>query len=401
MSSPQDRGSSSGSATPGSGSGRGDTPGLRVSARDRAFLNAAAEIEATPATEAGTIGFVPQVWAQFPLPLRDPGNVSRWERRNGAKLLVLRPALLENPDGSTVDAYPFGLYPRLVLAHLATHAVTRSTPTVPVGSSLRDFLGALGLYKGGATGKRMAEQVTRLLGSHLAVKTITRRSGRGHVAAQSNIVFADDFSLWVPATDDPADDEAYENVPDVASGLGRDERMIWPDTVFLSPGFYAELTGGGAVPVDLRALRALSPWPMSMDIYVWLTWRMYRLSSTSAPGHRPKPITWSQLAGQFGSSFTRERDFRPAFAESLDRRVHPLYPAARYFHDERGLHLIPSPPHVAPLPSVRDVEAAPSDDAPRLPRRGTNRKPAAEKCPTHGTTRPCGNCRADRLAKGD
>lgn len=387
MTDPKDRGHDPGSATPGPGTNRGDTPEpLRVSARDKAFLNAAAEIEATPAWDAGTVGYTSSLWAEFSLPYRDPGDVSRWERINGNRHLILRPAVLDDGEG-----YPYGVYPRLILSHLATQAVLTRNPNVSVGSSLNAFIDSLGLPRAGSTNLRVKNQLARLLGSDVLVKETIKRTDRGRLTHDERFALADGWALWVPASDDitaaEAEADAGEDVPQFTST----NRMVWPDTVKLTAAFYSDLTDGGAVPVDLRALRALAPWPMAMDIYVWLTWRMFRLSRAAArnPGKRP-PITWAQLAGQFGSQHSRERRFRTEFVKLLDTRVHSLYPAADYHHDERGLFLYPSPPHVAPLAPVA---------ASRRPSRPTTRKPESGRCPEHGMSLPCSGCRADRLAK--
>jgi hypothetical protein len=46
------------------------------------------------------------------------------------------------------------------------------------------------------------------------------------------------------------------------------------------------------VPLDLRVLRALRS-PFEIDIYVWLTWRFFRL-------RRPVKIPWDSLQLEFG-----------------------------------------------------------------------------------------------------
>ena len=43
--------------------------------------------------------------------------------------------------------------------------------------------------------------------------------------------------------------------------------------VVLSAEFYDELVAH-AVPIDLRALKALKSSPLALDIYSWLTYRM-------------------------------------------------------------------------------------------------------------------------------
>ncbi|MFI8528485.1 replication protein RepA [Promicromonospora sukumoe] len=357
--------------------------------RELAFITAAAEIEAVDAASAGTVGFVSPLLARFSLPLRDPGAVARWERRNGDQRLIMRPAAMTDAKGNDIDGYPFGLYPRLIMTYLATEAVTKQTPHVSVGTSLNDFMASLGLYKDGQTRRRFKDQVVRLTGASLTVKHARPATAQGQMHRSDFYTVADSVNVWVPATDDPADAEAFENVPDI----GPAQRLVWPEMVHLSLPFYFDLTTR-AVPVDTRALRALSPWPMAMDVYVWLTWRLHRLTA------RSRPIPWAQLAEQFGSSDKLARRFKAQFMDVLDTKVHPLYPAASYHATAAGLVLYPSPTHVPMTKKRRQGEtpaasAAQPDQAQRDTARGV--------CPTHGVRRTssgtCTGCIADRKAK--
>lgn len=379
------------SATPASDAtrhtgGRSLSDGL--SARDLAFIKAAAEIELVDAASAGAVGFVSPLLARFSLPLRDPGAVTRWERRNGDQRLVMRPAALTDGKGNNVDGYPFGLYPRLILAYLATEAVTKQSPHVPVGRSLNDFMASLGLAKDGRTARRFKDQLVRLTGASLTVQHMRQATSNGRMHRSDFYTVADAVNVWVPATDDPADAEAFENVPDV----GPAERLIWPEMVHLSLPFYFDLTAR-AVPVDTRALRALSPWPMAMDAYVWLTWRLHRLTSPS------RPIPWAQLAEQFGSSDKLVRRFKAQFMDVLDTKVHPIYPAARYNPTPAGLVLYPSPTHVPMTKKRRQGGKAPAASAePQAAER-----PRRDVCRTHGVrltpSGSCTGCIADLKAK--
>jgi hypothetical protein len=360
-----------------------------LSPRELTFIKAAAEIESVDAASAGTVGFVSPLLARFSLPLRDPGAVARWERRNGDQRLIMRPALLTDAEGNDVDAYPFGLYPRLILAYLATEAVTKQTPHVSVGSSLNDFMSSLGLYKDGMTRRRFKDQVVRLTGASLTVKHSRPASASGQMHRSDFYTVADSVNVWVPATDDQDDADAYENVPDVAPA----ERLIWPEMVHLSLPFYFDLTTR-AVPVDTRALRALAPWPMAMDVYVWLTWRLYRLT------RRSRPIPWGQLAEQFGSSDKVIRRFKAQFMDVLDTKVHPLYPAAHYAATPAGLVLYPSPTHV-PMTKKRRQGEQPADSAQtdNLPQR-TSKRGRCEKHQAPLTpSGKCLGCIGDRKAK--
>ena len=79
--------------------------------------------------------------------------------------------------------------------------------------------------------------------------------------------------------------------------------------------------------------------PFEIDIYVWLTWRFFRL-------RKPVTIPWGSLALQFGSGYANPRHFKKRFLGYL-RSVIGFYPTAALEARESGLVLKPSPPHVA------------------------------------------------------
>lgn len=366
-----------------------DTLSASLTRRERVFITAASEIEMIDAASAGTIGFVSPLLARFSLPLRDPGAVSRWERRNGDQRLIMRPAAMTDAKGRDIDGYPYGLYPRLILAHLATEAVTKQTSHVSVGSSLNGFLASLGLGRDGLTHRRIKDQVMRLTGASLTVKHARPATASGQMHRSDYYTVAESVNLWVPATDTDDDAEAYENAPDISPA----QRLIWPETVHLSMQFYFDLTVR-AVPVDMRALRALSPWPMAMDVYVWLTWRLYKLTA------RSRPIPWAQLAEQFGSSDKVVRRFKAQFMDVLDTKVHPLYPAASYRATPEGLVLYPSPTHVPMTKKRRQGEKPTASAQADSPNQRDHKR---GRCQMHGVrltpSGTCTGCIADRKAK--
>ena len=92
------------------------------------------------------------------------------------------------------------------------------------------------------------------------------------------------------------------------------------------------------VPLDLRVLRALRS-PFEIDIYVWLTWRFFRL-------RQPVTIPWGSLALQFGCGYANPRHFKKRFLCYL-RSVIDYYPEVRLESSGTGLVLKPSPTHIA------------------------------------------------------
>jgi Plasmid encoded RepA protein len=115
--------------------------------------------------------------------------------------------------------------------------------------------------------------------------------------------------------------------------------VLWPSTVQLSPEYFDSLLKH-AVPLDERALAALSHSAMALDIYAWLAQRLVRIP----PGQQVF-VPWTALQGQFGWQYERLRDFRRVFREALSQ-VFSQYRGARMGVGERGLTLWASPPPV-------------------------------------------------------
>jgi hypothetical protein len=120
------------------------------------------------------------------------------------------------------------------------------------------------------------------------------------------------------------------------------QRGLFQSTVTLSEQFYADVLGH-PVPIDMRALRSLRQSPMSLDIYSWLTYRMFNLTEDTL-------VMWGALQGQFGSE-TGPKKFKDLFKASL-RQVLVVYPQANVTAEREGLILRRS--HTSVPRQIRD-----------------------------------------------
>jgi Plasmid encoded RepA protein len=261
--------------------------------------------------EVAELGYAARLFAQLSLPYRDPGDVHRWVRRNGALELVIQPAPLA--DGW---AYPYGVLPRMLVTWMATEAVRTKDRTLVLGGSLSSFLHTLGLHRaGGAKGniRRLRDQMTRLFGARLVVYGMTERFD-----AMAAMALADGYQLWW-SPQRPADEP------------------LWQSTVTLSEPFFRSVIEA-PVPVDLTALRTLRGSALRLDIYTWLTYRMSYL-------RKPTTVPWESLAFQFGGDYKQLRQFKANFLRQL-AAVRIIYPAVKVEPSPSGLVLRPSPSHV-------------------------------------------------------
>lgn len=255
---------------------------------ERRARKAALDIESG---EPGSVLYQHTVMCQTVLPYRDPGDEVRvWEQRNGdTRLKLLAGEAVHPAIGEFVDiGLPYGPKPRLILAHLNAVALRTNSPVIEVEDSLSAFVRRLGLHRNGRTLHTIKDQLARL--SAASIRLGIAREGQA-INIHTGIVGA--FDLWLPP--------------------GENQRVLWPTTVTLSDAYFTSLTRH-AVPLDERALVALSHTAMGLDIYAWLSQRLNRV----LPGQRVF-ITWAALKEQFGGQYDRMDNFKPVFRGALQQ----------------------------------------------------------------------------------
>jgi hypothetical protein len=267
--------------------------------------------------ELQELGFVARVFVQASLPHRRVAG-NEYIRRNGAYTLTMTvPSAVGLPYGST---------PRLLLAWLVTEVKRTQQRQLDLGGSIAGFMRELGMPATG--GER---------GSILRLKN------------QADRLFRTDFQFDMPGTED----WGRVTIAD------RKQTSLWWDTkrpeqlalfrsvVTLSDTFFTEAFYNG-VPVDFRILRALNRSPMALDIYCWLTHRVFNLKA-------PVLLRWQLLQQQFGSGYPDtpigKAHFREAFLIQLEA-VRKHYRHLRAEDGEGGLRIKPCLPSVLPVDKI-------------------------------------------------
>ena len=289
-------------------------PPLNLTRKQEKLIAAAADIRTARPT---AVDFLHTVQCQCGLPYANPGDdVREWDRKQGhTSLRIEAGSALDPRTGEYVRlGLPYGEKPRLVLIHLATEAVRTGSPVVDVEDSMTAFARSLGLATNGPHLRHLKDQLSRL-----AAATVRMGMVEGGRAVQVNTQIVGAFDLWFP--EEPG------------------QRTLWPSTVRLGTDYFQSLKKH-AVPLDRRAVGALSGSSLALDLYVWLAQRLHRV-----PAGKSQLVPWTSLQEQFGPGYARLRDFRRGFLDTL-RQVHAVYPGARLSADERGLTLEASPPPV-------------------------------------------------------
>lgn len=274
------------------------------------LINEALAIEAEEAKKAKALGYMTRALVQATMPhSKHSGN--EFTRRNGLfTLSILAPQ---------ETGLPYGSIPRLLIAWVTTEAVIKRQRTLILGDSLSSFMRELGIVPTGGrwgTITRLRNQMQRLFAS-----SIKCFYSNADVWAVKSIELIEDASLWW-----------HPKQPNQVA--------LFESALTLSERFFNESINS-PVPIDMRALKALSKSPLALDIYCWLTYRMSYLNHQTC-------IPWGALQVQFGADYKQTRQFKAAFLKQL-RSVLVLYPKCKVSEDDSGLILKPSPPHITLL----------------------------------------------------
>lgn len=282
-------------------------------------------LEDTHPANRNELGFTTWEFAHLSLPYRDPGP-STWIRTNQAATLAVHPALLAGPHGTNELVIPSGKIPRAALLWLITEAKRTGERTLVLGDTIEDFLMLLGFSRGGSTDRRLIRQLRALLGCTMQISRYTERGGGVAEAAEGGFRVSDESVILFTTKAAPG------------------QATLMPSTVRLSEYLYLAATERG-IPIDLGAwawLNKNSKSPMALDLYVFLSSRLFRLKKSLY-------LSWGVLEQQLGASFNRQRDFKAQVMENL-RLVADVYPQAkvRESEDGKGIWLSPSLPAVPP-----------------------------------------------------
>ena len=276
------------------------------------LINESLAMEAEAAKDAGALGFMARALVQATLP-HSKAEGNEFTRTNGLfTLSLLSPSAI---------GLPYGSIPRLLLSWITTEAVRTKQRELVLGDSLSGFMSELEMLPtGGRWGSitRLKEQMKRLFAS-----SVSCTYDNGDTWALESVKPVDSARLWW-SPKEPA------------------QAGLWLSTITLGERFFNEIIER-PVPIDMRALKSLKKSPLALDIYLWLTYRMFYL-------RQPVSIPWVALQGQFGADYKVPRQFKAAFLREL-KKVLVVYPEAKVVAVEAGdaggaLRLMPSKPHI-------------------------------------------------------
>lgn len=269
--------------------------------------------------ERGTHGYTYSGLCLTALPHRRIPDDQAWERVGHRMRLVVEPGRLQIGDHLRLFGVPYGARARMILIYLITQAVKTNSREIALGRSMRAWLEAMGVSVGGETAKAFREQAMRI--AACSMKFFWEAEGGAAGFDKGGVVRR---GLIFDGSDD------------------RPLPRLFDEAVILDEVFY-HTARQHPVPLLDAAVRHLRDRSMSLDIYVWLAYRLHALA-------KPMPVSWTALHAQFGGGFKEPRFFRRPFIEALTVAL-AAYPDARVEIAESGAGVIlhPSRPPIGKL----------------------------------------------------
>ena len=236
--------------------------------------------------------YLPRYFINMTLPHRKLSGII-FKRENGNQTLKLR--------ADDKIGLPYGVYARLVLLYVTTERVRTKEREFKLGASWSNFLEKMQVNKNGPRNQAVQEQLKRLCATTY------------HISDENRVRKTESYSSLL-----------------VAEKWMRSEDGVH---VTLSPSFFM-MTGDSIVPLESDIVHKLRRSPLSLDLYAWLSYRLFRLKKVQF-------ISWKSLERQFGATYRRPRAFRANFQTSLAKVLKHTPPAPVVEVREKGLHLSP------------------------------------------------------------
>ncbi len=295
--------------------------------RDQARRDAIREVIETEAQTPADIQHIHSVLALCGLPYREPVGQRDYSKEYGRNSLTITAGHLMNPVTGKMEmqGLPYGPKARLLLLHLCTEAVRQRSARIEVAESLSGFIRDMGFpVTGGERGtlRQFKEQLNRLAACQMAL-------GLWDGKSRSR-------TLQVPP---------FKQL-DVWFAGHPDQGTMWSSTIQFHQDFYENLIDH-ALPVDIRAARAVAGSARKLDLLFWLGYRLRNLS-------RPLRLTWDNLKSQFGADNANIRSFRQEFRKDVSH-LQELFPKLRIDLDDTGLLLHPVDPDSLLVGKKRDL----------------------------------------------
>jgi hypothetical protein len=283
--------------------------------------------------DRNALGFFHSLLLLCTLPHKDPKDLEVFKRSTDDVHLGIRSGY--DVENEKQYGIPFGPYPRLILAFIISEVVNEKSKVIRLGSSLNEFMGKLGIAPSGPGKKRnwssandrLKMQMQRLFNAEILIKRITKtKYKKTTTSAKMQMVDAlesQEVYFW--------DSKVHPT-----------QKMLFDMTICLSDNFYNEIMKN-PVPIDLNILKAIKKSPLAIDLYLFLTYKSFRLKG------RTLEFSWKALHNQFGTDYKSDIKFFTREAKKHIKNIKKYYPDLQVDYEYGKLLILPnSKPSVKP-----------------------------------------------------
>ena len=243
---------------------------------------------------------------------RDCGRVrielqADWERKRNGDIKT------DKETGLAKAAFPYGSLPRLAMLWLITEVTKNKQQRVTLGSSIYDFLDKIGYVQTSRNSRNLEKQLHRLFNCQVSLYQADP-NGKGF-GFQTNRI-ADELALWWDLKE-PANTGLFDSY------------------VLLSERFYKDILSHG-YPVDMDIVKLFHSEPMVLDVYMWLSYRMFAINTAD----KPYFLSWDNLSMHF-CNYKNPREFRRHF-RNVVRKIEKVWTKLDLDVGRNGMTIRPS-----------------------------------------------------------
>jgi len=258
--------------------------------RIAALNQMSALLDGMPESKNSVSYYTPEL-IQCTLPHRDP-KVRDWIRTSGPHTLIVSSGVTKTGD---VIGIPYGSFPRLVLAYIITSVVKNGERRIEFKSFFRTFLKEIGYTDSPSVrnAKTLQDGLRRLINATITYEydDKIKQARRQFAVAPTSVLF---WNYKVP-----------------------EQGGLWDSYIEISEEFRRSIIGA-PVPLRTDMLAALKISPLAIDLYMWVSYRLYMLQKT---GQESLTLSYGSLQQQFGTGIaaTNYRSFRRDLKVALER----------------------------------------------------------------------------------
>ena len=271
-------------------------------------LNQAAQLFHGKPPERSPIRYYTPELIQCTLPHSDP-KTHLWVRKNGNYTLIVQSGVDNNGDYFGI---PYGSFPRLVIAHIVTSVIRSGERRIDFSAYFSNFLKDVGYEPNlnSKQSKNLRDSLERVLNANIS-----------HIyqdddhRTRKNINIAPTSVLWWDFKN-PQQGSMWNSYIEISEELR--------EAILRNP-----------VPLHTDMLAALKKSPLALDVYMWVSYRLYTMHKDKKP---EITLSYGRLQEQFGSGIATKnyRNFRHELKLAFSKVLEAWKEVSKNEGKERG-----------------------------------------------------------------